>query len=974
MHSPSNPLSLKREKRSYYFPSLAGIHFFALMLLILTGANTYAQRTGIAGRVMSERTSESLPGASVILTKPGDTIMLAGTSTNTRGMFFFEDIKPGKYMLRVSYIGYEPTLQETEYSGTFGRPIQIILKEKAASLGEVTIAESPVLVIQKGDTSEYNANAFKTHPDATAEDLIRKMPGVTTEGNTVKVHGEEIKKVLVDGKPFFGDDPAATLRNLPAEIIEKIQVFDKQSDQAEFTGFRDGDEQKSMNIVTRSDKRSGQFGRIYAGYGTDERYNGGLVYNRFENARRFSVIGMVNNVNQQNFNISDIMGIMQGTGRTGGRMGRTGGGPGGGMFSAPQKGNTTTQALGLNYSDQWGKRTTISGSYFFNRTENNSESVSTRTYFTNNGMIYNETANSTTINNNHRANLRLEYAIDTMNSLIFSPAFTLQDNSLQSKSASENLMPGAMSALSQTNAQNNDQSLALNFQSDLLYMRKFTKTGRTLSLGFNNRFRNQDGDGDYQSTSWYADTLQAAQAIDQEYTSESRGTVLTGSLAYTEPIGRSGQIMITYRPSWSRTNADKSTFNMQPATNPLMDTALTNRYVNIYTTHQAGLGYRYHTGNWRLFAGADFESAKLEGEQEFPADVNLSKEFTHILPSATLNYESGKTRRLEIRYRTSTNAPSISQLQDVIDISNPLIAKTGNMYLKPSYENNLRARLNLNTEDRTKNFFVVVSVSQTADYISNATYFLKRDTIVSGYLLNKGSQLVIPENLGNYTSIRSFMVYSQPFSKIKSTLNFNAGYNYIASPARIDNAFYHSHNHTLNAGASVNSNISENFDFSTSYGASYSLVANPYQESLNNNYITHRASLRVNYIFKTRLVLNSDVNLTAYSGLSGDYAQNYYTWNAYIGYKLLKNKALEARVSATDLLDQNKSLTRNITESYIEDARANVLQRYIMFTLTYNLRSFGQSQDRQDRPGGEGFRNQPPPAQGGFPPPGGRPD
>lgn len=960
--------SCKRLSGSIILPSIF------VVLSFFAASETQAQRSGIAGRIVDAGTQESLPGATVILTKTTDTLMIAGTSTSTRGMFFFADAKPGKYALRVSFIGYESTVVEAEYSGTFGRPLTISLKPKASALGEVTISESPVMMVQKGDTSEYNANAFKTHPDATAEDLIRKMPGVTTEGNTVKVHGEEIKKVLVDGKPFFGDDPAATLKNLPAEIIEKIQVFDKQSDQAEFTGFRDGDEQKALNIVTRGDRRSGQFGRVYAGYGTDERYNAGLVYNKFENARRFSVIGMVNNVNQQNFNISDIMGIMQGSGRTGGRMGRMGGGPGGGMFSAPQKGNTITQALGLNYSDQWGKRLTVSGSYFFNRTENTSESVSTRTYFTNNGMIYNETANAATLNSNHRANFRFEYAIDTMNSLIFNPSFTIQDNSLQSTATSENRMPDMASALSQTNVRNNDQSLALNFQSDLLYMRKFSKTGRTLSVGFNNRIRNQDGDGDYQSTSWYADTLQDAQALDQEYTSESRGIVLTGSMAYTEPLGKKGQLMLTYRPSWSQTDADRSTYDLMPAAGPELDTTLTNRYINTYTTHQAGMGYRYNTGNWRLFAGADLEAARLEGEQEFPAVVSLSKDFTHILPSATINYEAGKTRRLEIRYRTSTNAPSISQLQDVIDISNPLIAKTGNMNLKPSYENNLRTRLNLNNEERTKNFFIVLSLSRSTDYISNATYFLKKDTIVSGYLLNRGSQLVIPENLGNYTSIRSFMVYSRPVSKLKSTVNFNTGYNYIASPARIDNTFYHSHNHTINAGASFNSNISENFDFSTSYGVSYSLVANPYQESLNNNYLTHRASLRVNYIFKTRLVLNSDVNLTAYSGLSEEFAQNYYTWNAYMGYKLLKSKALEARVSVSDLLNQNKSLTRNITESYIEDARSNVLQRYFMFTLTYNLRSFGQSQDRQGRPGGEGLRNLPPPPQGGFAPMGGRPD
>jgi hypothetical protein len=311
--------------------------------------------------------------------------------------------------------------------------------EESKLLKEVVIEEKQIRVQQLGDTSQFNANAFKTNKDATTEDLLVKMPGVTSENGTVKVNGEEVKRILVDGKPFFGDDPRTTMQNLPADVIDKVQVFDRLSDQSLFTGFDDGNAQKTINIVTKNGMNNSKFGRFYAGYGgPDNRFNIGLNYNTFKGDKRFSILAMSNNINQQNFNIQDLVGATSSgsanSGQGGGRGGQGGGGrnsPVNNFLVGQQNGIATTTALGLNYSNKIGKekKVTLSGSYFFNGTKNENISLSNRNYISNSdsGLVYNETKEITSKNFNNRLNLRIEYVIDSSNSLTITPSISSQN-------------------------------------------------------------------------------------------------------------------------------------------------------------------------------------------------------------------------------------------------------------------------------------------------------------------------------------------------------------------------------------------------------------------------------------------------------------------------------------------------------------------------------------------------------------------
>ena len=340
--------------------SLSSLKYYSYTVILciavfFTAITSHAQTYEVKGIVIDKSDTSNIPGAAVTLTNISDTTLKYGTSTTDSGTFEFKNILPAKYKLKITMISYVSYQQVVEVTNTDLQLPPLMLSSNEKLLKQVDVVGTVARVEIKGDTIQYNADAYKTHQDATAEDLLKKMPGVTTDGNTVKVNGQEVKKILVDGKPFFSNDPSATLKNLPADIVGNVQVFDQQSDQAQFTGFRDGNEEKTINLNTKKGMNVGKFGKVYAGYGTDQKYNTGFTFNKFNGSRRISIIGMSNNINQQNFSISDIMSVMSNSGNQGGGPPMPGSGDAS-FFTGQQNGITKTNAIGLNYNDNLGKK------------------------------------------------------------------------------------------------------------------------------------------------------------------------------------------------------------------------------------------------------------------------------------------------------------------------------------------------------------------------------------------------------------------------------------------------------------------------------------------------------------------------------------------------------------------------------------------------------------------------------------------
>ncbi|MBK7029924.1 MAG: outer membrane beta-barrel protein [Bacteroidales bacterium] len=936
------------------------------LLLSIFAQGLLAQEFTVSGILLNQEDQKPLVGATIKLVSMKDTTQFRYSSSLREGDFSFEKVQKGPYRLEITYIGFEKYTQVfgTGKGSNLGK---ISLKPASTSLGGIDIQGTAVRAEQKGDTTQYNADAFKVTQDASTEDLIKKMPGITVENGTVKAHGEEVKKVLVDGKQFFGEDPSVTLKNLPAEVVDKIQVFDKLSDQAAWTGFDDGSGQKTLNIVTRNARNSGQFGKFSAGYGSDDRYLLGANVNFFEGQRRITLLGMSNNVNQQNFSADDVIGSSGNSrqpGMGGGRMG------GGNFQMGPQSGIFSTNAIGVNYTDAWGKKISFNVSYFLNNGITSTDKLINRQYILGgeNTRYYKESSNSRTDNTNHRLNLRVEYNPDSNNSIIVTPRLSIQDN--QSNSFSGASTAGEPLYLPENllnTSSNNNESLAdgYNFNNELLYRHKFLKKGRTVSInlgtGVSNRYR--ENYVDTRSIYYQQQAGSSNDTVNQFGKSLTNGLNLSSNLVYTEPVGKNSQVQLNYNIAWSQNDNDKKTYNYasDQLEYSLFDTLLSSIYDNEYLTHRLGTGYLYQTEKMNLNAGLTYQYADLKGNTSFPLADSTQVGFNSILPNLMVNYKFSKVTNLRLIYRASTNAPSTSQLQRVLDNSNPVLLSTGNPGLNQEVRHFATTRFSHSNQDKTRNLFAMLFFQMTRDYIGNSTLVAFNDTMVNGQEVKKGSQLTIPQNLDGAWNTRALFTFGFPVKPIRSNLNFNTGVSYNRLPSLINALANTSNTYGLNLGAVLSSNINEKVDFTFTYNLNYNLVENTLQPDLDNNYFFQIGSVQFNWEFWKGFFFQNSLTYQQYSGLSSDFQDRYTLWNFNLGKKLFKKKSGEIKLSCYDILDQNKSLTRTVTDTYIEDANTVVLRQYFMLSFTYNLRNFtGKAPESNERRFDGRFEGRPP--------------
>lgn len=907
-----------------------------ILLTLSFSTETIAQTFNISGSVSDSADREPILGVTFTLSSLSDTNLRQVAVSDFDGSFSFANIAKGSYQLKGTYLGFFPFQRIIRLRDADLNLGTIALVRSAKALNTVTVAGTQARSEQNGDTTSFNAGAFKTNPDATAEDLLNKMPGISTDGGTLKANGEQVKRVLVDGKPFFGDDPNAAIKNLPSEIIDKIQVYEQGSEQAQFTGFDDGNNEKAINIITKKGRNNGVFGRVSGGYGLDEssndgRYSLGGNINFFNGDRRISLVGLANNINQQNFSSDDLLGVSSSgnSSSRGGRGGRGGGGDASNFLVSQQGGITQTQSAGINYADNWGKKVKVSGSYFFNRAENVTETNLSRNYILQNqdsSLVYDEAGNSRSTNMNHRVAMRAEWNMDSNNAIIITPKISYQDNESTKDLIGKNIFNDAIAGSSLQNKSFN-QNEGFNFSNNFLYRHKFEKKGRTFSASVDTRVNNRNGDGSLYSLNDYVDS---ATVTDQQNNSFSNSRTFGGSINYTEPINAKAQLQFNYNPSVTLSESERNTFNKTASgTYTDLDSNLSNRFTNEYQTQRAGLGIRYSDEKINFNSTINGQLATLNGTQNFPNQLNITRNFSNILPRASINYKFSKTENLRLFYRSSTNAPDISQLQNVVDNSNPLQLRVGNPNLQQDYTHSFNVRYGKTQAAKGNGLFLFANATLTNNYIGNSTT-ISRD----------GVQISMPVNLNGYLRSNLFGTYSIPFKEIKSNLNLNAGVNYTKTPSLINSVMNDAKNYAFNGGFVLGSNISENLDFTVSYNGAYNIANNSAQPQSNFNYYSQTSSLKFNWIFLKGFVFNTNLNHTLYSGLGEAYDRDFLLWNASLGYKFLKNKALQADIYAFDILNQNNSISRTINDVYIEDSRTTVLQRFVMLKLTYTIRHF----------------------------------
>lgn len=905
-----------------------------------------AQSVIISGQ-LADPAEQPIIGANVVLLQPADSALIKGTTSDIDGNFELEAPARGRFLIKITYIGYEDIFLPAALRGEPLPLGRLILKEQSVKLNEVDVTSTVLPVQQKGDTTQINAGAFKTNPDASAEDLVTKMPGITVQDGKVQAQGEDVRRVLVDGRDFFGDDANAVLKNLPAEVIDKIQIFDKKSDQSELTGFDDGNTSKTINIITKTQFRNGIFGRAQGGYGYEDKWKGGLSLNFFDDSRRITLLGNSNNINDQNFSSEDLLGVMGsnsgGQGRRGG--GRRGGGQGGdaGNFLVDQKsGLTVTHSAGLNYADQWGKLD-FTGSYFFNYSDNSATGDLFRQYFTDEGegLAYDERSESDSRNLNHRLNMKFDWKVDSFNTLRFQPRLSVQQNDGSTLLLGEN--SEAADLLSSTLNTSASDLAGFNFSAPLLYRHIFGKKGRTFSINLTPGYNQNKGDSRLDAnTSFFSDTL-SAEMLNQLSNRDVQGFTLASNLTYTEPLSDKGQLMLNYGGNFNKNDSDKKTFNYSAADDSYnaFDTTLSNKFNNTYLSQSLGATYRYQQSKWNLSAGFAYQYAQLKGEQVFPEAFDLNKVFHSLLPNAQFQYKFSNKENLRISYRSRNDAPSVSQLQNVINNDNPLQLRTGNPNLTQDWQNNLTLRYSSANTEKSQSFFALLSGTYTQNYIVSSTFIAPQDTLLApGIILAKGAQISSPVNLDGYFNLRTFSNYSLPLPAIKSNLSLNLGGAFSKTPGLINGEKNAADSYNVGLGFVLSSNVSEKVDFTLSSNTTYNNISNSLQSDLNSDYYNQNTRFKIQVIPFGGLVLQTDLSHQYNSGLSRNYNQNYLLWNAAIGYKFLNAQAGELRLAIFDILGQNNSIARNTTETYYEDVQTNVLQQFLLLTFTYNLKYF----------------------------------
>lgn len=935
--------------------SMSVTRFSFILSLSLYGlslsSTAFAQNYSIRGKVVDENKSP-LPGVLVRLVDLSDSTKSYATSSNLDGTFLFANIPIRSYRLELSAVGRKDFSTPVRVVGGNNDIGSLVMKESAIRLKGVTVEGRIPSAIQNGDTTEFQAVAVKMNRDATMEDLLTKLPGVIVNNGTVTVGGETVQRVLVDGKPYFGDDPTLAIRNLPAEVIDKIQVFDQMSDQAQFTGFDDGQSVKAVNVVTRRNRPNLNFGKVTAGYGDDNgRYDAAANMNLFDGNSRISLLGSSNNVNQQDFSTQDILGVIStssqnrapGAGFGGGGQrranpfGRSGAISSNNQFIGQQQGINNTSLIGANASDSLAENLFAQGSYFLNRVGNQNDQSDHRQYLLGGDSVslYDQNSNVAGTNYNNRFNGRVDYASDPSNKLTILPVVYFQSN--RSNSILGATTPGSQSDTTNTNALNT----GYNITAHAIYRHAFDLPGRTISLDLGVGANRKHTNGLLFSADKYYGTGTNDSLSRQSEDYLSNVETVSGNLIYTEPTDVNAMVELAYNPSFTRNTAHKNTYNFDPTTQGYTDfyTPLSNSYSDNYMTQKLSFGYRWRSSTLNLMANLSYQYAELNGDDSTSSSMSISRKFWDFLPSALINYTTPDHRNLRISYRTSTTAPAVIQLQQVIDNSNPLLLTTGNPDLAQSYSHTLLARYNLTTLGQAKSMFLLLFATYTQDYVANATIIPSRDTVLSnGTTLTPGTQLTYPVNLNGYWNARSFFTYGFPFDLISSAFNLSAGVTYTRTPGILNNVVSDANTIGPSAGFVIGSNISQSFDFTISYMGNYNFAMNSQQTTGNGNYYSHTASLKWVWEFWNGIVLNNQLSNQITSGLAQGYDQDILLWNLSLAKKFFANESGELKISVNDLLGQNKSVNRSINSTYIDDTQNEVLTRFVLVSFSYTLR------------------------------------
>lgn len=932
-----------------------------------------AQADGsVRGRLKDTAAHISVSDATLTILNARDSSLVSFARSNVSGAFVLSRLGNGVYRLLVSHVGYRSVSRNFVISDLVKTVDlgEIVLTDKSSILEAVTVQQEAPPVSIRHDTIEFNAGSFRTKPDAVVEDLLKKLPGVQVDkdGN-IKANGQEVKKVLVDGKEFFGNDPKIASKNLPADAVDKVQVFDKKSDQSEFTGFDDGNSQRTINLTIKKDRKHGIFGRLTAGGGRDAggttsgggsggtggggtggaggsdagaafpaladgRYESKFNLNQFKDLRQFSVLGMWNNTNKQGFSFQDVMGFNNGG------IGSSGGGRmtlGGNNSSVPIQGLsgsspaiTTTKAGGLNFSDNLRGHTDIGGSYFFNQADDRIRQKDAKQYLSpDHSYNQDQTLATDRHNENQRINLLTDTRLDSFNSVKVTSGLTWQRSSSSSSSV-DSSRDRASDALLNTSSSGSAAHMdGYSWNNNALLRHRFALKGRTLSVNLSFGLNKGTGGGSLYSVNQFSQS--GADTLDQRYNQSSHGNSYGAVVGYTEPFSKSSLLEMNYNFYQSHNETGKQTFDADATGKySLLNQQQTNDLRNTFTYHREGVAFLHQRENFNFTLGATLQQAVSTNVFGYVnKDSLLRQTFFNLLPNVLFQYDFSKYSNLRMQYTTYTNQPSLSQLQPVPDNADPLNIKAGNPGLQQEYYHSLRLNYISFDPFRRTSLFAMLNYSDIRHRIVNDD---EADSV--------GVRTSRPVNLDGLYQANGFLSWEFPVRGIHSLVNLKSDVSYDHNASLVNGVRNNGNTWTLGQGMDVNFSYKEALDISGGAKVEYNDARYSLLPGQNQQYWTETYNLDFNWYLPKGLSFGSDINYIHRSGLPAGYNSSPFVWNAGVASQLFKNRRGLVRLQVFDILRQNTGFSRNTSQNYIDDMSYQVLNRYWLLSFTYSINRF----------------------------------
>lgn len=892
----------------------------------------------VSGTLIDGGTKEPIPLANIRVLKP-DSTFVTGKASDNKGHFSIP-INNGSYILHVSYIGYNDVYRNVQVTSSNAnvRLGNIELSDDHILLSEAVVTAKAPEIVVRGDTMEYNADSYKVTESAVLEDLLKKMPGVEVDSEgQITVNGRVIQKIMVDGEEFFSSDPKVASKNLPAKMIDRLQVLERRTDLSQMTGFDDGEEEAVINLTVRPGMKEGLFGNAFAGYGSKQRYEANAMVNYMKDKDQYTALGGINNTNNAGF--SDIASAT--FGGMGGR-GRRGGGGGNGI--------STSANAGVNFSKQFSPKFKWGGNIRFGSVDNTTLSdVYTQNLLSSGNTFENESNVRNSLSRNFNFDFRMEWEPDTLTRFIFSPNASLQYNR---RNETGDYITHNMEndTINHGESRYNSEGKGNNYGARLDVSRKLGSSGRVISAQLRGNVNNSDNEGTSASSTFYNGS-RPDDILDQRFTNLNSGKSWRAYVSYVEPLGTNNFIQLAYNFRQNISESDRDTRSKDLSGNyTVLDSLYSKRTENNFINQEMELNFRSVREKYDYTIGFSVQPSRSTSKWAIGDHIidDLTRSVWNYAPMAQFNYRWSRQHNLRVRYSGITDQPSLDQLSPVVDVSDPLNITYGNPDLDPSFRHNLNIRYRNSNPERSSFY----------GFFGNATY-LTNDIVVSTMTdPSTGRKETTYENVAGNWNANGRFVTNFPLRNIKFSvfsMSF-ASYNHTNGFSNRETNL----NRRTNLGQTLGLNYrSDIIDFSVRGNVNYNNVRNSLPGQQNQEFFNYGGGANTTIYLPYDFSIESDVTYSTNSGYADGFKQNEWLWNASVQKQIFKEKNGTIRFKIYDILQQRSNISRSVTSNYIRDTETNTLTSYFMFHLIYRFNIFKGGATQEDmgpQRGGRGGR------------------